>query len=129
MFIAALVFGIGAVLVLVLGTGSAREVESDDRYTMYPADEPRRPDKFTRNESHPLPKRASVTTPAAPAMPTPEYTPFADKAELGKESVSEGRGPLYSNGDFAREDAAGTFNPTEASNRYHRNMPNQVTAA
>lgn len=127
MFIAALVFGIGAVLVLVLGTGSAREVESDDRYTMYPADEPRRPDKFTRNESHPLPKRASVTTPAAPAMPTPEYT--TEKAELVKESISEGRGPLYSNGDFAREDAAGTFNPTEASNRYHRNMPNQVTAA
>ena len=86
MFIAALVFGIGAVLVLVLGTGSAREVESDDRYTMYPADEPRRPDKFTRNESHPLPERASVTTPAAPAMPTPEYT--AEKAELVQESIS-----------------------------------------
>ena len=109
MFIAALVFGIGAVLVLVLGTGSAREVESDDRYTMYPADEPRRPDKFTRNESHPLPQTASVTTPAAPAMPTPEYT--AEKAELVKESISEGRGPLYSNGDFEREDAAGTYNP------------------
>lgn len=100
MFIAALVFGIGAVLVLVLGTGSAREVESDDRYTMYPADEPRRPDKFTRNESHPLPQTASVTTPAAPAMPTPEYT--AEKAELVQESSIDSSivGNRYNSGVF-----------------------------